>query len=145
MLKKKTFPSLINIKLSEKALMSLTGPQRSRHLLTTFLQRSRKRVMESPPDFSGKSGNRIRYFEDSGERCRLRVGKTGHPHDAPPKRVLRLFRTVMKFIGFEILLKYLLDVAEFGKVTWPGVRASSCLLAKLLLPYSQTYPRIPGI
>ena len=36
---KKTFPSLINIKLSEKALMSLTSPQRSRHLLTTFLPR----------------------------------------------------------------------------------------------------------
>ena len=36
---KKIFSSLINIKLSEKALMSLTGPQRSRHLLTTFLHR----------------------------------------------------------------------------------------------------------
>ena len=92
--------------------------------------------MESPPDFSGKSGNRIRYIEDSGEHCRLRVGKTGHSHSAPLKRVFRLFRTVLKFVGFEILLRYLLDVTEFGVTIRLGVRASSYLLAELLPPYS---------
>ena len=125
--------------------MSLTGPQWSRHLLTTFLRGVGSGVMESPPDFSGKSENRIRYFERFWGSCRLRVGKTGHPHDAPPRRVLRLFRTVFEIYRVWNFIKYLLDVAEFGEVIRLGVRASSCLLAELLPPYSQTYPRIQGI
>jgi hypothetical protein len=57
MLKKKTVPSLLNIKLSEKASTSLTiFPVESPSVDDPPARR--EFGLESPPDFSGKSGNR---------------------------------------------------------------------------------------
>ena len=101
---KKTISKPDKYKIVRKDLNEPDGSPAESPSVDDLPTRGRKRVTESPPDFSGKSGNRIKHFERFWKSCRLRVGKTGHPHDAPPKRVLRPFRTFLKFIRLENLL-----------------------------------------
>jgi hypothetical protein len=95
--------SIPRVRKRVRWLLPSIGPRGCEQRVVDDLPTSRKWVTESPPDFSRKSGNRDKalLWRFWGS-CRLRVGKTGHPHDAPPKRVLRLFRTVLKFIRLKI-------------------------------------------
>ena len=60
--KKKNISKPDKYKTVRKGLNEPDGPPVESPSVDDLPTRGRKRVMESPPDFSGKSGNRIRYF-----------------------------------------------------------------------------------
>ena len=93
--------------------------------------------MESPPDFSGKSGNRIRHERFWGTLS-VTCGEDRTPPQRPSEEGTQAISDSFEIYWVWNFIEYLLDVAEFGEVIRLGVRASSCLLAELIPPYSQT-------